>query len=78
MKLTDLEPLQTFELDGQKYECVEVYTGGRIAACYELDENGNYIPTGKPDDPYKIRLVSDIRFNRQHETDEDRELENLL
>lgn len=78
MKLTDLEPLQPFELDGQKYECIEVYPGGRIAACYELDEDGKYIPTGKPDDPYKIRLVSDIRFNRQHETDEDRELENLL
>lgn len=78
MKLKDLEPLQTFELDGQKYECIGVYPGGRIANCYELDKSGDYIPTGKPDDPYKIRLVSDIRFNRQFETDEDRELNNLL
>lgn len=75
MKLKNLEPLQTFELDGQKYECIEVYSGGRIAACYELDENGNYIPT---EDSYKIRLVSDIRFDRQHETEEDRVLEAIL
>jgi hypothetical protein len=75
MKLKNLEPLQTFELDGQKYECIEVYPGGRIAACYELDENGNYIPSG---DSYKIRLVSDIRFDRQHETEEDRVLEAIL
>lgn len=78
MRLKDLEPLQTFELDGQKYECVEVYPSGRIAACYELDENGKYVSTGNPDNPNKIRLVSDVRFNRQFETDEDRELNNLL
>ncbi len=75
MKLKNLEPLQTFELDGQKYECIEVYPGGRIAACYELDESGNYIPSG---DSYKIHLVSDIRFDRQHETEEDRVLEAIL
>lgn len=75
MKLKNLEPLQTFELDGQKYECIEVYPGGRIAACYELDENGNYIPY---EDSYKMRLVSDIRFDRQHETEEDRVLEAIL
>ena len=78
MKLNDLEPLQIFELDGQKYECIEVYPGGRIAACYELDENGNYIPTGDSDRPYKIRLISDIRFNRNFETDEEKELNDLL
>lgn len=78
MKLKDLEPLQTFDLDGQKYECIEVYPGGRIAACYELDKSGNYIPTDNPDRPYKIRLVSDIRFNRSFETKEEKELDNLL
>lgn len=78
MRLKDLEPLQTFELDGQKYECIGVYPGGRIAACYELDEDGKCVPTGNPDNPNKIRLVSDVRFNRQFETDEDRELNNLL
>lgn len=67
MKLADLEPLEVFELDGKKYECIEVYQGGRIAACYELDAKGNYIPTGDTDKPYKVRLVSDIRFNRQHD-----------
>ncbi|CCZ08594.1 uncharacterized protein BN783_00531 [Odoribacter sp. CAG:788] len=82
MQLTDLTPPQIFELDGRKYECIRVYPGGRVASCYELNENGSYIETGKPEDPYKIRLVSDIRFNRQHQTDEEREveqeLENLL
>lgn len=67
MKLNELEPLQVFELDGKKYECIEVYLGGRIAACYELDAEGNYIPTGNADKPYKIRLVSDIRFNEQND-----------
>lgn len=67
MILAELEPLQVFELDGVKYECIEVYPGGRIAACFELDAEGNYIPNGNNTEAYKIRIVSDIRFNRQHD-----------
>ena len=67
MRLSELEPLQTFELEGVGYECIEVYPSGRIAACFELDAEGKYIPTDNPDNPYKIRLVSDVRFNRQHD-----------
>lgn len=70
MKLAELEPLQVFELDGVQYECVEVYPGGRIAVCYELDAEGNYLPNGKNVDgskAYVRRLISDIRFNRQHD-----------
>jgi len=65
MELKNLEPLETFELDGVEYEVIEVYPGGRIAACYEL-KDGNYIETGKPEEPYKIRLVSDVRYNRRY------------
>ena len=78
MKLKELNPLQRFELDGREYECIKVYPSGRIAACLELNKSGNYVPTGDPGNPYKIRLVSDIRFNRRYETEEERELDSLL
>lgn len=79
MRLSELEPLQVFELDGKKYECIRLYgPENRIAVCYELNEKGEYIPTGDLVEPYKVRLVSDVRFNKQNETEEDRELNNLL
>lgn len=75
MRLADLQPGQVFELEGKKYECVKVYPGGRIAVCYELDEKGNRILS---EDGFKKRLITDIRFNRQYATKEEKELESLL
>lgn len=71
MILSDLQPRQEFELGNEKFEVKKIYPGGRIAVCYELDEDWNRkavdIPL-LPEDTFIVRLVSDIRFNDQHAT----------
>ena len=67
MKFTDLEPLQVFTLDGKSYECIELYPAAVQPPATNWMTKGNYVPTGNADNPYKIRLVSDIRFNEQND-----------
>lgn len=70
MKLYDLNPLDTFELGDVNYEVIEVYPGGRIALCFELDAAGEYIPR-EDNGEFKTRLISDIRYNDRYATPED-------
>lgn len=77
MRHKDLEQGQEFTLEGGLYEVIAVW--GRIIYCYVLDKRGRRIED--VDDlyeGYKTTMFSDMRFHREHYTQEDKELDDLL
>lgn len=88
MRLTDLKPGDVFKLEGGHYEVDYVSPSGRIVMAYVLNQamaamdKPKYARIPDPNDltgdQFLTTVFSDLRFNREHETDEDRELDNLL
>lgn len=94
MRLTDLKPGDFFQLEGAPYECQYVSPSGRIVMAYVLQDVGHITngrlpeydshyervpdPNDLTGDEFLTTVFSDLRFNREHETDEDRELDALL
>lgn len=74
--MTDLTKGEHFELEGALYE---VYLlGERIVVAYVLDEFGERIED-ETDTVcgFKTSAFSDLRFNREHENEFDREADEL-
>lgn len=89
MRLTDLTPGAHFKLEGGDYEVQYISPSGRIVIAYVLGAKktrpGIYPAAFRQPDPkdltgdeFLTTAFSDLRFNREHETEEDRELDLLL
>lgn len=76
MRLTDLKTGDVFQLEGAHYETIAVW--GRIVYCYVLAPTGFDKPMRIPDpedltgDAFLTTMFSDMRFEREHLTDEER------
>lgn len=72
MIFQDLERGAHFMLEGARYEVQAL--GERIILAYVLDKRGQrqYDPDDVVGDKYLTTAFSDLRFNREHETPEDR------
>lgn len=80
MRLTDLNPGDKFDLDGQPLEVDFISPSGRVCMAYVLDGNGKRVndPDDLVGDQYQQIVFSDTRFNRQHETQYDKDLDDIL
>lgn len=80
MRLTDLTPGHIFPLEGGLFETKYVSPSGRIVMAYVLDDVAKRVPDPEDltGDAYLTTVFSDLRFNREHETPEDLELDDLL
>ncbi len=76
MRIHDLKRGDLFELEGGNYETWMV--GERVILAFVLDEFLERIPDPDAIDGYKSTAFSDLRFNREHYTDEDALLDSLL
>lgn len=87
MRLSDLKPGDVFKLEGQDYEVERISPSGRVCIAYILyNIKGTLQRVPDPDDltgdVFKTTFFSDLRFEREHLTDEERaadeELKGLL
>ena len=87
MRLTDLKPGDTFQLEGGHYEVQSISPSGRVCIAFVLANiKGTLQRIPDPDDltgdVFKTTFFSDLRFEREHLTEEERvadaELKNLL
>lgn len=75
MVLTDLTAGDTFRLEGDPYEVEFISPSGRVCMAYRLTDSGRRLfdPADPVDDTYLKTVISDTRFNREHETQDDRD-----
>jgi hypothetical protein len=80
MILTDLQKGDTFELEGAHYEVDIISPSGRICLAYPLskDLKRQYDPADPIGDAYLKNVISDTRFNREHETQDDRDAADVI
>lgn len=80
MILTDLTAGDTFTLDGALFEVDYISPSGRICMAYRLTDSGKRLfdPADPVDDTYLKTVISDTRFNREHETQADRDAADVI
>lgn len=80
MILTDLNKGDTFTLEGARYEVEFISPSGRICMAYNLTDSGKRLfdPSDPVDDTYLKTVISDTRFNREHETQADRDAADVI
>ena len=78
--MADLTAGETFELDGAQYEVEFISPSGRICMAYNLTAKGWRSPDPKDPigDAYLKTVISDTRFNREHETQADRDALDVI
>lgn len=88
MILTDLNKGDVFTLEGGHYEVDYVSPSGRIVMCFVLNQAKAAMdapvyerlldPNDVVGDTYVTTVFSDLRFNREHETQEDRDARDVI
>lgn len=75
MRLTDLNRGDHFMLEGELHEVWML--GERIVLAFVLEPDGSRLPDDTCCSGFLTTAFSDLRFNREHETDLDREADEL-
>lgn len=80
MVLTDLKSGDTFTLEGDRFEVEFISPSGRVCMAYRLTDSGRRLmdPADPVDDTFLKTVISDTRFNREHETQEDRDAADVI
>jgi len=80
MVLTDLNAGDTFTLEGDRYEVEFISPSGRICMAYKTTDSGRRLfdPADPVGDTFLKQAISDTRFNREHETQEDRDAKDVI
>lgn len=80
MILADLNAGDTFELEGARFEVELISPSGRICLAYNLTDSGKRLfdPNDPIGDTFAKTVISDTRFNREHETQDDRDAADVI
>jgi hypothetical protein len=80
MILTDLSAGDVFQLEGASYEVEFISPSGRICMAFNVTDSGKRLfdPNDPIGDTFAKTAISDTRFNREHETQADRDAADVI